>query len=184
MDLQTMVNNAMDAARAKEMLNSDQLTMGELILKLESVKDTSLPVRFDDEKLKPTGLGSWRGSYKELAINYEGAQSCLDQPGPDCKMDEYGHDYKCECGRDEKAHSTSLPENPSAQNLLNVLNLAKGKVFEGYKGGDFTMGKTTPVWVANYGESSGFKREGDKYNQAVVDVEETDKGVILKTACQ
>lgn len=27
-----------------------------------------------------------------------------------------------------------------------------GKVFVGYKGGDYVMGETTPVWVARYGE--------------------------------
>lgn len=29
-----------------------------------------------------------------------------------------------------------------------------GKVFEGYKGGDFQMGELTPIWSANYGEGS------------------------------
>jgi len=26
-----------------------------------------------------------------------------------------------------------------------------GKVFQGYKGGDYVMGALTPVWVAEYG---------------------------------
>jgi hypothetical protein len=28
---------------------------------------------------------------------------------------------------------------------------AIGEVFEGYKGGDFQMGRNTPVWLASYG---------------------------------
>ena len=32
---------------------------------------------------------------------------------------------------------------------------AVGQTFSGYKGGEFTMTKDTPVWVANYGNSGG-----------------------------
>lgn len=35
--------------------------------------------------------------------------------------------------------------------LLVRCRAAMGEVFTGYKGGDFTMGKTTPLWVAEYG---------------------------------
>ena len=176
----------MAAERSKQMLNSVQLTLGELILKLESVKQT-LPVVFDDKKYKPTGLGSWRGSYKELSIQYEdGGSECYEQPKADCKMDEtpFGRDhaYNCPCGG-TKAHSTSLPKNPKVKDLLAVLKIAQGNYFVGYKGGDFTMGKTTPVWVANYGTSSGFKenKEGEYKSQAVVDVEENKTNVVIKT---
>ena len=34
---------------------------------------------------------------------------------------------------------------------LEMCQGAMGEVFEGYKGGDFMMGKNTPVWVDNYG---------------------------------
>ena len=39
----------------------------------------------------------------------------------------------------------------SAADLLADCRAAMGEVFEGYKGGDFLMGRTTPVWVADYG---------------------------------
>lgn len=44
----------------------------------------------------------------------------------------------------------------------------------GYKGGDFTMDSTTPLWVAEYGDSS---------NRAVVDIREADGKVefVVKT---
>lgn len=37
--------------------------------------------------------------------------------------------------------------------LLEECRAAMGKVFTGYKGGDFVMGKRTPVWVAEYGST-------------------------------
>jgi hypothetical protein len=38
-----------------------------------------------------------------------------------------------------------------ASDLLAECRAAMGKAFYGYKGGDFVMGKTTPLWVASYG---------------------------------
>lgn len=37
MDLQTYIQNAVKASRANTLANSDQLTLGELILKLEPI---------------------------------------------------------------------------------------------------------------------------------------------------
>lgn len=184
MDLQKILDNAIEAGRAKEMLTSPQLTLGEMVLKLEAV-DGELPIVFDKRGYKPTGLGSWRGSYRELAIPYEGGgESCYEQPKPDCKRDEFfgDHAYDCPCGRTNK-HSTTLPKNPKAKDLLAVLKLANGKYFQGYRGGDFTMGKTTPIWVANYGTSAGFKSDekNGKYSQGVVDVVQEKNKVVIKT---
>lgn len=39
----------------------------------------------------------------------------------------------------------------SVRDLLNVCYSAMGRVFEGYKGGDYLMGENTPLWVASYG---------------------------------
>jgi hypothetical protein len=38
-----------------------------------------------------------------------------------------------------------------ACDLLAEAKAAMGEVFRGYKGGDYMMGKQTPVWVADYG---------------------------------
>lgn len=38
--------------------------------------------------------------------------------------------------------------------LLAELRGAVGRVFMGYKGGDFRMNRSTPMWVANHGESN------------------------------
>jgi hypothetical protein len=82
----------------------------------------------------------------------------------------------------EKGHDTSLPEKPTAADLLASLKLAQGKYFIGYKGGDFTMDKTTPVWVANYGSSSGFKENEHYHSQAAVGVSQRDDRVVIETA--
>jgi len=38
-----------------------------------------------------------------------------------------------------------------AGRLLEVCTKVLGKKFEGYKGGTYTMGECTPVWVADFG---------------------------------
>lgn len=35
--------------------------------------------------------------------------------------------------------------------LLALCESAMGRVYEGYKGGDFLMGESTPIWIAEYG---------------------------------
>lgn len=129
MDIQTYLNNAVAASRAETLAKSDQLTLGEMILKLEPIiakhaeRDSPLEVRFDFEYLYPTGIESWRGSYNELALTF----SCSDR-------------Y----------------DGSKAMNIIEFTNMLKqsiGKTFKGYKGGDFIMSKHTPVWVANHGNS-------------------------------
>ena len=43
--------------------------------------------------------------------------------------------------------------NVSAKDFLEKLESALGKTFEGHKGGEYVMTESTPVWVANYGQS-------------------------------
>ncbi len=39
----------------------------------------------------------------------------------------------------------------AASAALALCKSAMGEVFEGYKGGDFQMGRNTPLWLASYG---------------------------------
>ena len=138
MDLQTYIQNAVKASRANTLANSDQLTLGELILKLEPIvknqnEGEEATVRYDFEYLFPTSIDSWRGSYDELALNFE-------TQGEEMKVSEF----------------------------LKMLKECVGKTFTGYKGGDFTMHKGTPIWVANYSHSG---------NTAVIDV--VDNGYVI-----
>lgn len=180
MDLREMLNNAMAAKRAEEMKNSTQLTIGEIVLKLEAIADKEKLITFDMGKYVPTGLGSWRGSYAELCINYEGGgETAYEQPKDTCKRDEmFGyHAYDCPCGS-TKEHSLTLPKKPKVKDLLALFKIVQGKYLVGYKGGDFTMGKTTPVWVANYGDSSGFRKD----TTAVIDIIDKKEKAVIKTA--
>ena len=112
--------------------DNQQLSLGEFIKELESV-DLKMEhngevkeVEFDFGTAFPTQLDSWRGSYDEIALGY--------------KMSGYDNNSE---------HFA----NTKADKLLEHLKEAVGKEYEGYKGGDFTMDKNTPVWVANYGHS-------------------------------
>lgn len=46
----------------------------------------------------------------------------------------------------------TIPNDPAS--IGEILATAKGcmgEVFTGYKGGDFQMGRNTPIWLSNYG---------------------------------
>lgn len=132
MDLQEYLDNFTTAAREERMKTSSQLTLGELILKLEPIvkaqkrkKEEDLAiVKFDFADTFPTHLHSWRGSYAELAIGWGGGT--------------YGSE-----------------ENPmTVVKFYEMLKSAIGKEFTGWKGGEFTMDKNTPLWVSDDGMGS------------------------------
>ena len=45
----------------------------------------------------------------------------------------------------------SASDKVTAGKALEMCRGAMGRVFQGYKGGDFMMGEATPVWLAEYG---------------------------------
>ncbi len=57
--------------------------------------------------------------------------------------------------------------------LLKLCEDADGATFTGYKGGEFEMGRSTPVWVANHNETG---------STAIVDIEDRDWRIVLVTA--
>jgi hypothetical protein len=144
------------AGRLQRLNNSDQLTLGELMLKLEALLPNQEAIAkkygqeanvvFDFEYAIPTGLGSWRGSYDELAINFNFR----------------GYEY----------FGGKKPEEMSLSKFIKILKDTLGKEFTGWKGGEFVMGKTTPLWVANDGNSG---------NTAVIDVLDNEYEVVLVT---
>lgn len=171
MDLQKMLDNAFISVRNEELKNSPQLLLGEMILKLEAVNDKTKPLFIDLLDKRPKGIDSWRGSYRELSIRTEDFGSYNTDKVT--YESEYGNSYEQkEIGK----------ENPTVADWLEVLKEAIGKTFVGYKGGDYLMGKNTPVWLAEYGNSS-FEIEKDKFkNVYFVDVKEKDDRVYLITA--
>jgi len=154
MDLQTYLNNAVKAQRQESLANSDQLTLGELILKLESIVakqadrikegQEEATVRYDFEYLFPTCFDSWRGIYAELALNFV--------------------DNNYAPLRDVKELKVS--------DFLQLCKDTVGREFTGYKGGEYIMNRHTPIWVANYGNSG---------NTALIDVVDDSYIIILIT---
>lgn len=175
-----MINNQMAASRAEEPKHSPQLLLGEMILKLEAVKNKELPLFIDLMDKRPKGIGSWRGIYAELAIQTEdfGAYQSREVEHTFASGDVY---YK---------HKKVGKENPTVSEWIEVLKDVVGKTFTGYKGGDFTMGKGTPVYLAEYGHSS-FKIDDKEIDEKdysnykttyFVDVREEKDKVYLVTA--
>ena len=44
-------------------------------------------------------------------------------------------------------------DNAKISDMLYYAKSAMGNTFEGYKGGEYTMGEDTPCWISPYGES-------------------------------
>lgn len=64
------------------------------------------------------------------------------------------------------------------KNLIEMLQDANGETFQGYKGGDFTMSRNTPLWICHgYGISVG-NRSGDT---GIVGVKHENNEIIIMT---
>ena len=82
MNVKTVIENAFTAMRNERMKTSEQLTLGEMLIKLEPIvekqktrksnNEDEAEVFFDFEYLFPIGIHSWRGSYSELALKFSG----------------------------------------------------------------------------------------------------------------
>lgn len=77
---------------------------------------------------------------------------------------------------DQLALGTGL-EPITVAELLAAASEAKGKVFQGYKGGDYLMTGDTAVWFSEYGCSSGvaivgIDHEGDTVRLLVAAISE------------
>lgn len=73
MDIQDLIEEAKERLRKQRMANSDQLTLGELISKVERIannKEEDPLVYYDFGGFSISDIASWRGSYGELALNH------------------------------------------------------------------------------------------------------------------
>ena len=108
----------------KENKISPQLLLGELILKLEAVNTP----RKD-------------GSEKEVRFDFGYFTPTI--------IDSWRGSYnELALGYSETEKDITVGE------LIKMLEKAIGKTYTGFKGGEFVMGRNTPIWVSNYGESS------------------------------
>lgn len=153
MGMQDYLDKYVKAKRQESFRDSIQITLGDLIKEIKECgtmnDDEDKTVDFDFGTALPTTLDSWRGSYAELALGY--------------KLSGYDNDDD---------HFTEI----TAKDLLENLKSAIDKTFGGWKGGEYRMEESTPVWVANPGSSG---------NTGIIGV--IDKGykiVILTTYCE
>jgi hypothetical protein len=107
-------------------------------------------VRFDDGT-PATQFFSWRGSYDELTLH-----------------ESYG---EWNGGGYDHAPPVTVAE------LLKKAREADGGTFEGWKGGDFTMGRHTPVWADAPGDYNcraivGVAVEGGEFVLGTIDISE------------
>lgn len=175
MDLQKTIDAYMAKSRADRLQDSPTLLLGELKLKLESVKGKSKPIVFDFGQT-PAGADSWRGSYCELALEYSetgGGVVCFHHP--DGTVDKRGWPLTV---------SIPLKRNPSTEEFLVMISTVLDKTMEGYKGGNYKMHKGVAVYVGNYGESfiGGYKGKADYCTVSVTDIVEEKDAVIIVTA--
>jgi len=87
---------------------------------------------------------------KELELQPQDNYLRFDFPAyPDMSVDSYRGYYS-----DLALGFQDRMEDFRVKGLLSTLKSCIGKTFEGYKGGDFTMDESTPVWVANWSHST------------------------------
>lgn len=156
MDLQKFVDT-MNEVSAKDK-GKYHLTYGELI---KALKDAPADATFD-KRVK--GIGSWRGSYTEIALFTDSAGFSAEKE----EFTGYGGDnatfqenYKA-WEKENRVSRGVLPEN--ANELGKVLEQLLGLEFVGYKGGNFKITEWKPLWL---------ETDGSTYTEiAVVDIDD------------
>jgi len=177
MDIQQLFNGQVAKIRQDRLSNSSQLLMGELKLKLEGVQDKSKPIIFDFG-MKPAGASSWRGAYQELGLEYS------KDGGGSASWNSDEVEYESDDGqyKSYKSETVKLPENPTTQEFLNMLEALTDKEMVGYKGGDFKMSKNVAVYFGNYGDSTVDNYKEKEYaTVAPFDLVENEKEVVIET---
>jgi len=158
MDMQALLDS-MNETLARDRGNY-HLTYGDLIGALLKAPKGAVV----DERFK--GIGSWRGSYIEVAIFTE-------ETGMYATDGEFDGEYR-DYDEWERAHATAVKELPTNANELGrLLESLLGKDFIGYKGGNFTIENYKPLWL----------EEGERSftSVAVVGIDEDLKLITKKT---
>ena len=64
------------------------------------------------------------------------------------------------------------------ENFLEYVRSIEGRIFTGYKGGDYKMNRWTPLWAGNYGDTSSVAIVGVSCDQDEFD----ENPVVIRTA--
>jgi hypothetical protein len=101
------------------------ISLGGLINLLKQREADQL-IKFDFCGFVPSGIRSYRGYYDHLALSF-----------------------------DVESSRNRSPVELTVATLLELLESSNGSTYTGYKGGQYTMGLQTPVWVDNYACATG-----------------------------
>lgn len=83
----------------------------------------------------------------------------------------------------ELAFGFSKEVSPTVEDIYLDAKHAVGKKFQGYKGGEYIMGKQTPIWVANYGDSGVQNYRGEEYtNVGIIGLTDGDVVTLVTKA--
>ena len=122
-----------------------QWTLGEFSDRLFALREAGAPLETEvviQDGGHPLQFCSWRGDYRQLSIDH-----WCDSDDP-----EYVEHMAAKAGRTDLAGW--LKECEWAE---------EGHEFEGYRGGEYVMGRGTPVWVAQAHSSLGRMLTGAKF---------------------
>lgn len=106
---------------------------------------------------------SWQKERAKTQMTLGKMLSVLSKMPPDALVDEivYPHSYR---GYYDDLAFERRGGKIAALEALKLCQSAMGKVFRGYKGGDFMMGELTPVWIAVCGNTGqrliGIREDG------------------------
>lgn len=107
-------------------MNSKQLTLGQLLEKLEAIEPKHYRVVFAFGGLIPGNFSSYRGDYSHASLDFE--------------LLYRNWDYT-PC--------------VSVHDMIKKVKDTIGSIKCGWKGGEFGMHEDTPIWVALHGSSPG-----------------------------
>jgi len=147
MNMQEYLDKTIQASRYDKFSKSDQLSLGGIIQLLEPIAGRQ---------------GDVAGEHNEEAL----VQFDFGYLFP-TSIDSWRGSYN-ELALNYKSEGELMYVSA----FLDMLKKAVGTTFTGYKGGDYVMNRSTPVWVANGGDSG---------NTAVIGIVDDDYRVLIMT---
>ncbi len=93
----------------------------------------------------------WQKARAETQMTLGGLIEALSQMPADTQVACLGGAHSYRGYYEDLAFDCHENATRPAGELLAECRDAMGRVFTGYKGGDYMMGETTPVWIAEYG---------------------------------
>ena len=151
MDFQTQINQLVELQRKKTFAESPQITLGQLIEQLAPIIKRNKE-RSREGKSEMDVVFDFEYLFPTTIDSWRGSYSELA-----IQFSTY----------DQNSKPLTINE------FFKLLKQAIGKTYTGYKGGYFTMSESTPIWVANYGNSG---------NTGVVGVKDNGYQVVILTA--